>query len=78
MDLKFLFGGVAQLVERLHGMQKVVGSIPIISTTFSPRSRSKASREFFSRERQHDENPLPEEKKAFPLFLRERLLKGNA
>jgi hypothetical protein len=25
-------GGVAQLVERLHGMQEVVGSIPIAST----------------------------------------------
>lgn len=24
-------GDVAQLVERLHGMQEVVGSIPIIS-----------------------------------------------
>ena len=26
------FGGVAQLVEHLHGMQGVVGSIPIAST----------------------------------------------
>lgn len=28
----FLFGAVAQLEERLHGMQEVVGSIPIGST----------------------------------------------
>ena len=28
-----LDGAVAQLVERLHGMQEVVGSIPIGSTT---------------------------------------------
>jgi hypothetical protein len=26
------FGGLAQLVERLHGMQKVSGSTPLIST----------------------------------------------
>ena len=31
----FLFcaGGVAQLVERLHGMQEVSGSIPLTSTS---------------------------------------------
>ncbi len=28
------FGAVAQLGERLHGMQEVVGSIPISSTLF--------------------------------------------
>ncbi len=27
-----LFGGIAQLGERLHGMQEVSGSIPLIST----------------------------------------------
>jgi hypothetical protein len=26
------FGGLAQLGERLHGMQKVSGSIPLLST----------------------------------------------
>ena len=26
-------GGIAQLVERLHGMQEVSGSIPLTSTT---------------------------------------------
>ena len=26
------FGGIAQLGERLHGMQEVSGSIPLIST----------------------------------------------
>ena len=28
------FGGIAQLVERLHGMQEVSGSIPLTSTRF--------------------------------------------
>ena len=27
-----LLGGIAQLVERLHGMQEVSGSIPLTST----------------------------------------------
>ena len=27
------YGGVAQLGERLHGMQEVRGSIPLVSTT---------------------------------------------
>ena len=26
------FGGIAQLGERLHGMQEVIGSIPLTST----------------------------------------------
>ena len=26
------FGGIAQLGERLHGMQEVIGSIPFTST----------------------------------------------
>ncbi len=29
-----LHGGIAQLGERLHGMQEVIGSIPFTSTTF--------------------------------------------
>ena len=29
-----LFGGIAQLGERLHGMQEVSGSIPLTSTNF--------------------------------------------
>ena len=28
------FGGIAQLGERLHGMQEVIGSIPFTSTKF--------------------------------------------
>jgi hypothetical protein len=28
-------GGIAQLGERLHGMQEVSGSIPLISTKFA-------------------------------------------
>ena len=31
--LKSLSGGIAQLGERLHGMQEVIGSIPFTSTT---------------------------------------------
>ena len=34
-DTKDIGGAVAQLEERLHGMQEVVGSIPIGSTIFS-------------------------------------------
>jgi hypothetical protein len=30
-----VFGGIAQLVERLHGMQEVSGSTPLISTNSS-------------------------------------------
>ena len=32
----FRLGGIAQLGERLHGMQEVSGSIPLISTKSSP------------------------------------------
>ena len=32
-------GAIAQLGERLHGMQEVVGSIPTSSTRFSPARR---------------------------------------
>ena len=32
--MKTLFGGIAQLGERLHGMQEVSGSIPLTSTKF--------------------------------------------
>ena len=31
--MRFLFGGIAQLVEHLHGMQGVSGSNPLTSTT---------------------------------------------
>ncbi len=31
--MSILCGGIAQLGERLHGMQEVNGSIPFISTT---------------------------------------------
>ncbi len=30
--MRALFGGIAQLGERLHGMQEVSGSIPLTST----------------------------------------------
>ena len=30
--IEVLIGGIAQLGERLHGMQEVSGSIPLIST----------------------------------------------
>ncbi len=30
----FARGGIAQLGERLHGMQEVIGSIPFTSTKF--------------------------------------------
>ena len=33
------FGGIAQLGERLHGMQEVSGSIPLISTNQSTQFR---------------------------------------
>ncbi len=29
-----IYGGIAQLGERLHGMQEVIGSIPFTSTIF--------------------------------------------
>ena len=31
--MRSLFGGIAQLVEHLHGMQGVSGSNPLTSTT---------------------------------------------
>ena len=31
-------GGLAQLVERLHGMQEVTGSSPVSSTLTEPRN----------------------------------------
>ena len=33
-----IFGGIAQLVERLNGIQEVAGSIPTISTTIKIHS----------------------------------------
>ncbi len=32
LDEPFVFGAIAQLGERLHGMQEVSGSIPLSST----------------------------------------------
>src|SRR5690606_10259092 len=43
------FGGIAQLGERLHGMQEVSGSIPLTSTNRkmqSPSSRGLGHRPF--------------------------------
>ena len=37
---KVTFGGVAQLVERLHGMQEVAGSIPVASTGWTRAFRA--------------------------------------
>ena len=34
-DLSVTYGGIAQLGERLNGIQEVSGSIPLISTTKS-------------------------------------------
>ena len=39
--IKVLIGGIAQLGERLHGMQEVSGSIPLTSTK-TARSRRRA------------------------------------
>jgi hypothetical protein len=36
------FGPVAQLGERLHGMEEVAGSIPVGSTTINQKPRSLA------------------------------------
>ena len=35
---RFLFGDIAQLVERLNGIEKVRGSTPLISTIKSHRT----------------------------------------
>ena len=35
------YGAIAQLGERLHGMQEVDGSIPSSSTTFQKRRRGR-------------------------------------
>lgn len=44
--LKIIHGGLAQLGERLAGSQKVVGSIPIVSTKCI-RSTPRVLEEFF-------------------------------
>lgn len=41
-----IYGGVAHLVERLNGIQEVVGSIPIVST-IHPVTKDKESRGAF-------------------------------
>ena len=46
------FGGIAQLVERLNGIQKVRGSTPLVSTT-DKKTNSDTKTEFvffFSRD----------------------------
>ena len=35
--IRFVIGGIAQLGERLNGIQKVSGSIPLTSTSFQHR-----------------------------------------
>ena len=37
------YGGIAQLGERLNGIQEVSGSIPLISTTGTQKTEVKAS-----------------------------------
>jgi hypothetical protein len=39
---QFFDGGIAQLGERLHGMQEVSGSIPLTSTRWLDRRASGA------------------------------------
>ena len=41
-------GALAQLVERLHGMQEVIGSIPFTSTKISPKVIEKNQLNFLS------------------------------
>ena len=41
-----LAGAVAQLVERMHGMHEVRGSIPLSSTVHSGRLRAERNRFF--------------------------------
>ncbi len=37
------YGGIAQLGERLNGIQEVSGSIPLISTNFKKKQRKLVS-----------------------------------
>ena len=43
----FLFGGIAQLVERLNGIQKVRGSTPLTSTIKRKIERKTANSRLF-------------------------------
>jgi hypothetical protein len=43
------FGGIAQLGERLHGMQEVIGSIPFTSTIKSLKKVVKNYKFFIGR-----------------------------
>ena len=47
-------GAVAQLGERLNGIQEVVGSIPISSTKIEDKRRSVMIASFFSKKQQSD------------------------
>ena len=43
----FLFGGIAQLVERLNGIQKVRGSTPLTSTIKEEGNETSGCSSFF-------------------------------
>ena len=43
----FLFGGIAQLVERLNGIQKVRGSTPLTSTIKKDVRNGRAAARLF-------------------------------
>ena len=76
----FFYGGVAQLVERLHGMQKVVGSIPIVSTKFLNRISPTLVRFFVAftiRKMAKDKQNWAFFRKIFRLFLDLSHTKGD-
>lgn len=54
-----IFGGIAQLVERLHGMQEVSGSIPLTSTREKSTDRKKVCAFLLPDYRQIKNKPLP-------------------
>ena len=60
------YGGVAQLGERLHGMQEVTGSIPVIST------RTKALGNFAGRFSFYIASKPPTGRAAFSISARSR------
>ena len=52
VNVRAIHGAVAQLGERLHGMQEVVGSIPISSKLYVKNSRRLGQRPLSSNSRQ--------------------------
>ena len=42
VDILYNVGGIAQLGERLHGMQEVSGSIPLTSTIKKQKTGTKS------------------------------------